>query len=860
MRRYPASERAVRTVASACVFAVIAAGAQAATAEAIAALPWWRSPGTLSLVAIGLALVGLAAMVVRWLAGEPRQTASRGRQDGRAAIEELNEALHRVEGDARLAWRMLKDEAVIDGYILWDREQRLADYSGIVVRYIPQLAELERPSARQVIECLVDSGNLVLPPDDDRDSAIEYLCRVRNESPGLREMRMSDGQVFIGRTVDLGEGRTASIFTNITALKRHEQARGTSEALFRTAFESGPSMMVLLDDDQRPLAINRAFRTTLGYTLEAFSTLGWGGILHPDDTAEHAANSAPWMPAVKRLIAADGSVLRGEIRFTPVRDASGRREGRMLVTIEDLTARWETEERARFQASLLDQVSNAVLAVDRQGRILYGNRAAQTLFQWSEKVMMGVPVDRLLGSEVLTAIAGDAVELESDGRTWSGGSFPAAITIARTADETGAPGGAVLVVTDLTQRRALDLQLMHSARLATLGEMAASIAHEFNQCLHVIRLASEALRLDVTDGRMEIDRFTRRADNILAQVDRLTDMVMQMRTISRRDAQGKQTFQVQQALDAALRMVEPLLQADGVKVVRHGSLGDLTVMGHQVRLEQVLLNMLNNARDAIHERVRRDGGGGGTVTVRCAIDTADSRLTIAVRDDGTGVPEEVGHHIFEPFVTTKDGSRGCGLGLSISRGICTEMGGNLSYRNVDKGAEFVVNLPYSGGQAPTEVEDTAAPPPDGDQSLAPEPGEDDECLTGQRRLLLVDDEALSVMMVCEFLERQGYTVDTAYDGVEALALCGQHVYDAVITDIRMPRMDGRALIKHLAELQPGTPVIVVTGHLRQGSASELGGNVRAILPKPFQLLHLREQLNHLEAAQPAALHQLVEED
>ncbi|MCR6631573.1 MAG: response regulator [Magnetospirillum sp.] len=110
----------------------------------------------------------------------------------------------------------------------------------------------------------------------------------------------------------------------------------------------------------------------------------------------------------------------------------------------------------------------------------------------------------------------------------------------------------------------------------------------------------------------------------------------------------------------------------------------------------------------------------------------------------------------------------------------------------------------------------------------------------------MDDEALSVMMVSEFLQRQGYEVDAAYDGLEAFQLCHRHVYHAVITDIRMPRMDGRELIAKLEDLQPGTPVIVVTGHLRASNASELGGNVAALLTKPFRLEDLRQALLRLE--------------
>jgi PAS domain S-box-containing protein len=497
---------------------------------------------------------------------------------------------------------------------------------------------------------------------------------------------------------------------------------------------------------------------------------------------------------------------------------------------------------------LLDQIGNAVLAVNCQGRILYGNRAAQSLFQWSAQVMVGAAIDRLLEPKVLEAIAAGQDTVESEGRTWSGGRFPAAIAITPITDESGSATSMLLVVTDLTQRHALDLQLMHSSRLATLGEMAASIAHEFNQCLHVIRLASEALRLDLNDGRMDIERFTRRADNILSQVDRLTEMVMQMRTISRRDGDGKRPFRPQQAVDAAIRMVAPLLQADGIKVVREGDLGNVAVLGHPVRLEQLVLNIMINARDAIQDRMRLKGGGG-TVIVRCTADAKD--VTITVRDDGIGVPEAIGHHIFDPFVTTKDGSRGCGLGLSISRGICTEMGGSLSFANLEDGTVFTIVLPLAAAEPALAPESEAA---------ASNIADDEDSEAHQRRLLVVDDEALSVMMVSEFLERQGYAVDAAYDGIEALTLCGQHVYDAVITDIRMPRMDGRALIKHLAELQPGTPVIVVTGHLKQGSAAELGDNVQAVLPKPFQLLHLRDQLNQLEAAIPRSDHHPVEEE
>ncbi|OAN64500.1 hypothetical protein A6A05_06355 [Magnetospirillum moscoviense] len=113
------------------------------------------------------------------------------------------------------------------------------------------------------------------------------------------------------------------------------------------------------------------------------------------------------------------------------------------------------------------------------------------------------------------------------------------------------------------------------------------------------------------------------------------------------------------------------------------------------------------------------------------------------------------------------------------------------------------------------------------------------------RILLADDEALSSMMLAEYLERAGYTVDIAYDGLAALGFCRSSLYTAVVTDIRMPGLDGHQLISQLAEIQPGTPVIIVTGHLDPGAPGDLGANVTGILSKPFNPAELKRRLDEL---------------
>lgn len=138
-----------------------------------------------------------------------------------------------------------------------------------------------------------------------------------------------------------------------------------------------------------------------------------------------------------------------------------------------------------------------------------------------------------------------------------------------------------------------------------------------------------------------------------------------------------------------------------------------------------------------------------------------------------------------------------------------------------------------------------SPSPPSPSSTEDTPPDDESDEAGPPLVLLVDDEALSVMMVGEFLQRHGFRVASAYDGEEALALCRTQVFDAVVSDIRMPRMDGLALIAQLAELQPGTPVIVVTGHLNAAKAADIGPNVAEVLAKPFDPKILREKLVRL---------------
>jgi len=216
--------------------------------------------------------------------------------------------------------------------------------------------------------------------------------------------------------------------------------------------------------------------------------------------------------------------------------------------------------------------------------------------------------------------------------------------------------------------------------------------------------------------------------------------------------------------------------------------------------------MLTNARDAINEN-GDDGSIGGLIRLSAMVDENHKVLKLAVNDNGGGVPEAAIDLLFHPFFTTKDVGKGTGLGLSVSFGIVEAMNGKIDVRNEGDGACFEVTLPIvSFGDV---SDDIFADIPD-EQVF-----NDTSSNTAARqntRILVVDDEIDAMEIISGYLEAQGYNVSAASNGEDALAIAGVVQPDILITDIRMPQMDGNSLVKELRSRDPALPVIVMTGH------------------------------------------------
>lgn len=270
-------------------------------------------------------------------------------------------------------------------------------------------------------------------------------------------------------------------------------------------------------------------------------------------------------------------------------------------------------------------------------------------------------------------------------------------TLAIEADPESGLTEAVGLIIDITERKDAMAQLLQADKMASLGRMVAGIAHELNQPLNFIKLATLNLRERVNRGRIGADHFRDKLENILAHVNRASAIILQMRVFGRKPSEAPHAISLEESVDAVMIMVGPQMAAEGILVDRRRCVPDVKVRALPVLLEQVLLNLLLNAADAI--RARRAGAdqpGQDEDVIKVEVQRRGWLVVLTVEDNGTGLSDEVLPVLFEPFFTTKPPQDGTGLGLSISYGIVRDLGGTIRAENAERGARFVVELPISG--------------------------------------------------------------------------------------------------------------------------------------------------------------------
>ncbi len=455
---------------------------------------------------------------------------------------------------------------------------------------------------------------------------------------------------------------------------------------------------------------------------------------------------------------------------------------------------------------LLTYVSPSVEQVLGEGSIGIGHRLADVVHPDDERPLF----------TLLDRVSGDPGHLQCRMRT-AGGQWRAVEIVVSDLRAEPDVGGIVINCRDVTDRNELESRLYHAQKLDAVGHLAGGLAHDFNNLLTAIRGYTELLQGDVPpDSAAAAD-----LRGIEQAVDRAAAVTKKLLAFSRKQAIQRTVVDLN-AIVAGLAPLLGQLVTDGMDV-RLSYAPDLwPVRADKGQLEQVLINLVANARDAMPD--------GGTICVSTSNREASSLpagtppgdwVELAVRDPGVGMARGVRDRIFEPFFSTKPKDKGMGLGLAMVHGMVTQSGGTITVDSAEnRGTTFRILLPRSDG-VPAATE---APPPAPDRPALP------------RRILLVDDEAGVRSVVRRMLVRAGFHVIEAGGGPEALVLLSGEPegVDLLLTDLVMPGMHGRDLIRRFRTLQPGTPVVCMTGFAGESmDVHDLEAGISSIVTKPF---------------------------
>jgi two-component system, cell cycle sensor histidine kinase and response regulator CckA len=695
----------------------------------------------------------------------------------------------------------------------------------------------DRPGVRQIVD-----GHLA-----GKTERCECVFRMRARSGEYRWIR-SRGKV-VEHGSDGKPRRMIGTISDITDARLAEQRMGEELALKRAIFANTPIGMITLGPDGQAMTANAA----------AAGILGWSG----EEVGRASFRSHPlWERAglgekVVRSLA-DGTERRLE---TSIETAPGRHawlavqlipfahlgERRLLVILQDVSARHDSMERLHLLHSALEAAPSGIAITDTSGVIewvnpgfcrLTGYAAGEVIGRHTRILRSGRHAAAFYAQMWREILAGKVWSGEVQNRRKNGSLYTEQMTIAPVRNDRGEVSHFIAIKDDITERRSLEQQVARTQRLESVGLLASGLAHDLNNIFAPIMLSSELLR-----SLADVPRARKLVDLIETASQRGAGIVRQVLAFSRgMDGERVPVSPRYLLKELASMMRETLPRSIEVRLEMGAS--DLQVFGDSTQLHQVLLNLAINARDAMPD--------GGTLTLglreiavdesRCGLHKGlrpGRHVALTVADTGTGIAPEVMEHMFEPFFTTKPRGKGTGLGLSTVYGIIRSHRGAIEVETkLGEGTRFIVLLP--AGATPERVDST---PP----MAAPYEG------LG-RRLLIADDEESIRLLSMHILQRRGFVVELASDGAEALAFLREKrgAYAGLITDIMMPRTNGMSVIREARRIVPDLPVVAMSGAIdlnvdgdAQEGLSALG--VTSVLYKPFteaELLHaIRRELD-----------------
>ena len=513
--------------------------------------------------------------------------------------------------------------------------------------------------------------------------------------------------------------------------------------------------------------------------------------------------------------------------------------------------------------ALLAQLPLGLAMTDRDGRFLFGNDAFLRSVEREGPGLPPFPTDLVVAED--KAALSDAVRRHGRGPTSNG---DMAIRFSHNPEEPVSLGMAgvrglgeasvLLSLADSSEETQLKRQVAQATKMQAVGQLAGGVAHDFNNVLTAVIGTCDLMLLRHTPGDSDYDDI----QQIRANSNRAASLTRQLLAFSRQQTLRPEIIQLPDVVSEVGPLITRLLGSKIQYRVQHArNLG--LVRADPQQLEQVIMNLAVNARDAIQSRGDKSGlislltrrmEAKDVEKMGSDILPVSDYTVLVVQDNGGGIPPEAMPKLFEPFFTTKDQGKGTGLGLSTVYGIVKQSGGFVFVKNIKNsdgritGARFTIYFPVHKG---------AVPKPKSDEPEATVSSN----WSGGGKVLLVEDEDMVRAVAERSLARAGYDVTARADGEEGLAevKAGQR-YDLIVSDVVMPSMDGPAMVRGIREIDADVPVLFMSGYAEEQLRKDIDVPEMHFIPKPFSVKEISAKVGLVMGSSKKAANKAAAED
>ncbi len=718
--------------------------------------------------------------------------------------------------EAELLYRTLFNQSP-DGILIIDTEGKFIEFNEVAHRQLGYSREEFRALRISDIDPFQTPAEVQASIKKVMETgSAEFEVRHKTKEGEIRDVNVITQLLTIsGRRVFY------TIWRDITQHKRADKKLMELNANLQALINAIPDMVVFKDVRGRYIAVNKAVETFTGLTRDELVGRTNGEVFPPDVAAtsnrsdEEALRGLKPVKSEEQAANKDGEKLFLDTVKAPIYDERSNLTGLVSVT-RDITERKQMEEALRasekFIRSILESVDEGFIVIDRNYKIVSANKA------YLNQAKM--PLEKVIGRncyEISHQIHQACHEAGLDcavKRTFDTGEPSTAMHIHQgdeknpsyveiksypLKDEWGNTISAIEIINNITEKKRLEEQLRHSQKMEAVGQLAGGIAHDFNNILTAIIGYGSLMKMKMD----EADPMRFNLQQILDTSERAASLTRGLLTFSR-----KQTISLRPvSLNASIKNVEKLLRrliGEDIELKFNLSPEDHIILADSGQIEQILMNLATNARDAMPK--------GGRLTVSTDHIVFDQEFIrihgegkvgmyalISVRDTGSGMDEKTRERIFEPFFTTKETGRSTGLGLSIVYGIVKRHNGYIICDSEPgRGTVFKIYLPM----IKSEIAEAEAAAP---LSIS----------GGAETILIAEDDAAVRALMKEMLVRFGYTVIEAIDGEDAITrfLENREKVRLLVLDVIMPIKNGKEVFEEIRKIRPDIKVIFASGYM-----------------------------------------------